>query len=387
MNGLQLTFWLLALGVAYTYLGYPLLLDAVSRFRPAAPGGQVDPPASISIVMAVHNEEQRIAARITELCTRLTECGLPGEVVVVSDGSQDRTVELARASHDPRVQVLASPSRIGKAAALNRGCAAARGEIVVFVDARQSLAPDALARLRENFRDPRVGAVSGQLILADASGVLGGVGLYWRYETWIRRTESRVHSAVGVSGALSAVRRRLFQAIPPETILDDLYWPLRVVLGGHRVLHDPQARAYDQLPAAAADEFRRKVRTLSGNYQLLARLPGVLLPWRNPVWIQFVSHKLLRLAAPWALAALLAVSFALPGATYRAALAAQLVFYVGAVVGLLAGRGGGRWTQAAASFVLLNAAAWVAFWVWISGNAGRSWGKAAYAGHASSVPR
>lgn len=383
MTGMEIVFWLLAAGLFYTYVGYPALLAAAACWRPRRSADRGPAPRSVSIVMAVHNEAPRIGPRLDELSSRLAECGLPGEIVVVSDGSDDRTVEAAHAHGSPAVRVLESRTRIGKAAALNLGCAAVAHEIVVFVDARQTLAPDALAMLLENFRDPGVGAVSGAVVLAEAPGVLAGVGLYWRYETWIRRCESRVHSVVGVSGAISAVRRELFPSIPAGTVLDDLYWPLKVAIRGFRVLHDCRARAYDRLPAAAADEFRRKVRTLSGNYQLLSLLPAALVPWRSPVWIQFVSHKLLRLAAPWALAGLLAVSFLLPDTVYRAALVAQLVFYAGAIAGLLAVRG--RWSRAAASFVLLNAAAWVAFWVWISGNVGRSWGKATYAGSGPST--
>src|SRR5438132_2819396 len=118
---------------------------------------------------------------------------------------------------------------------------------------------------------------------------------------------------VGATGAISALRRELFRPIPAGTIVDDVYWPLQVALQGFRVVLDPRALAYDRLPERTRDEFRRKVRTLSGNLQLVARLPETLLPWRNPVWFQFVSHKLLRLVVPWALLGLLATSALLPG--------------------------------------------------------------------------
>ena len=123
-----------------------------------------------------------------------------------------------------------------------------------------------------------------------------------RYERWLRHNEGQIGSVVGVTGAISAVRRELFRPIPHGTILDDVYWPLQVAMIGYRVVRDPRARAYDSLPERAGDEFRRKVRTLAGNLQLLARLPGALLPWRNPIWLQFISHKVLRLLVPWALA-------------------------------------------------------------------------------------
>src|SRR5207249_10681512 len=129
-------------------------------------------------------------------------------------------------------------------------------------------------------------------------------------------TESQVHSSVGVTGAICAVRRRLFPGVPQGTILDDVYWPMHVAMQGYRVIHDQRARAFDRLPERARDEFRRKVRTLAGNFQLAVRLPQTLLPWRNPVWWQFVSHKLLRLVVPWALLAMLVISSVLPGWLY-----------------------------------------------------------------------
>jgi hypothetical protein len=162
-------------------------------------------------------------------------------------------------------------------------------------------------------------------------------------------------------------------------ILDDLYWPMQVVMHGGRVVHDEAAHAFDRYPERARDEFRRKVRTLCGNFQLLAWLPAVLLPWRNPVWWQFVSHKVLRLLVPWALLTMLITSALLRDSVYRMALAGQVALYVVAVAGLwdaISARS--RLAGAAASFVVLNAAAWVAFWVWASGGTRRAWGKVVY---------
>jgi hypothetical protein len=184
---------------------------------------------------------------------------------------------------------------------------------------------------------------------------------------------------VGVSGSICAVRRELFRPIPRGVLLDDLYWPLQVVMQGRRVVHDERAIAYDRLPARPQDEFRRKVRTLSGNFQLATMLPQALLPWRNPIWAQFVSHKLLRLVVPWMLVVLLIASGLLDGPLYRTVFAVQVLFYGLAAVGL-ASRSGSRLRVAAVAgaFVVLNAAAWLAFWVWVSGRAGSAWSKVAY---------
>ena len=185
---------------------------------------------------------------------------------------------------------------------------------------------------------------------------------------------------VGVSGAVSAVRRRLFLPIPKGTILDDVYWPLRVVMQGYRVVLDDRARVYDHLPETPRDEFRRKIRTLSGNYQLIARLPATLLPWRNPIWFQYVSHKIMRLLLPWMLLGMLVSSLVLEAAVYRIAFWGQVAFHLAGLLGIC-------WKPAAsrlrvvsvtASFLVLNAASWLGFWVWLSGRTSKSWVKAAY---------
>jgi poly-beta-1,6-N-acetyl-D-glucosamine synthase len=380
MRAFEIIFWVCAAGVAYAYVGYPLVLlvVAILRPRPVRPVLSAGRP-SVSIVIAAHNEEHRIAARRDELAAMVAAEGLDGEVVIVSDGSTDHTACVAREGASGRVSVIELSHNVGKAEALTRGVAAAAGDVVVFADARQHWAPDALRLLLENFQDPQVGGVSGDLILESDGGANSGVGLYWRYEKEIRKLESRVHSTVGATGAISAVRRNLFRPIPPRTILDDVYWPLQVVMQGYRVVHDGRANAFDRLPAKARDEFRRKVRTLSGNFQLVARSPEILLPWRNPGWFGFLSHKLLRLTVPWLLIGMLVTSALLPGRLYAAALVAQLVCYALALGGLaqfVSSRV--RIASAAGSFLVLNAAAWMAFWVWALGRADRSWKKVLY---------
>jgi cellulose synthase/poly-beta-1,6-N-acetylglucosamine synthase-like glycosyltransferase len=384
MSTLEIAFWAAASCVLYTYALYPLLLGALARWRarPVARGHR--PARSVTIVVAVRDEEVCIDRRLRELTRLIVASGACGEVVVVSDGSADGTAAVARGHTKGPVRVLELPARVGKAAALTAGCTAAVGDILVFADVRQSWAPDALALLLENFADPAVGAVSGNLVVASAPGVQAGVGLYRRFEKWLRHQEGLVWSMVGATGAISAVRRELFRPIPPGTILDDVYWPLQVALQGFRVVLDPRARAHDRLPERTRDEFRRKVRTLSGNLQLLTRLPAALLPWRNPVWFQLVSHKLMRLAVPWALLAVLALSDMLPGPGYRAAFWGQVLFYLAALAGIAFPAGARlRPVAAAASFVVLNAAAWLAFWVWASGRTELSWAKVRHSASAA----
>lgn len=377
MAVLAITFWCLAGFVVYTYAAYPLIMAVRARLRqpPGLPAGG-RPLRSVSIVLAAHNEQRAIEARLKELTELVAVTGVAGEVILVSDGSTDRTAEIARAVEGVRV---VEQAKSGKAAAVTLGAAHATNEVLVFADVRQHWSPDALGCLLENFVDPTVGAVSGDLVIESAPGVMAGVGLYWKYEKWLRRLESRSGSLAGVSGAIAAVRRSLFRPIPAGTLLDDVYWPLRVTMQGYRVVHDSRARAYDRLPERVQDEFRRKVRTLSGTYQLLAWLPTALLPWRNPVWFQFWSHKVFRLLVPWALLGLLGTSAVHPGAFYQAAFWAQVGFYGVAVLGMrrrIAARL--RVASAAASFLVLNSAAWLAWWTWMTGRAARSWTKVAY---------
>ncbi len=379
MTPCEIAFWICLAAVVYPYAVYPLLLAVLARLRPRPVRGGPNFPRSVSFVVCARNEEGAIDRRLAELVDLLAASDLEGEVILVSDGSTDGTAALARAHTKHRVRVLELSAQVGKAAALSRGVALARHEIVVFADVRQTWDTEALGRLVANFADPQVGGVSGDLLVRSEAGTLEGVALYWRYEKMLRRLESRAWSMVGATGAVSAVRRELFRPIPPGTLLDDVYWPLQVALQGYRVVHDSTAVAYDRLPERARDEFRRKVRTLAGNFQLVVRLPGALVPGLNPIAWQYLSHKVLRLAVPWALLALLPLSAGLPGVFYRAVLGAQLAGYGLGLLGLWSGLSrASRLASAATSFLVLNGAAWVSFWVWLTGRAGRSWSKVVY---------
>lgn len=376
------TFWLLCAFVAYVYVGYPLLLHVWGRVRPKriVHAGSADPAPSVSFVIAGRNEGRRISGRVDNL-RQLDYPADARQVIVVDDGSTDDTAEvLARIG--TRVTAVQVPAG-GKARALNAGVAAATHDILVFADMRQGFAPDALQALVAPFADPTVGAVSGELVLegedrdrrAEArrlrlerreradrrqirrltegqrkgsrrwsfrrdmieSTIADGVGMYWRYEKQIRRDESACGSVVGATGAIYAMRRSLWQPLPPDTILDDVLTPMRCVMAGFRVVFEERACAFDRTAPDANAEGRRKLRTLAGNYQLLWLEPRLLLPWRNPAWTQFVSHKVGRLLVPYALPALLFLSMMLVTRSliYTAAFAAQCVFYALAAYGAL----------------------------------------------------
>ncbi len=342
-------FWASLLFVLYVYAGYPVLLavwTSIAR-RPIAPRVTSLVP-TVSVVVAARNEAARLPGRIVNLLEQ--EYPIPIEIIVVSNGSTDGTAK-ALARFGDRVRLIELP-RGGKPPALNAGVAAAGGDIVVFADARQRFAPNALRALVSNFADPSVGAATGELVLdceADPGGssseVADGVGLYWRYEKWLRRCESAVWSTLGATGAIYAMRRSLWRPLPPETVLDDVLAPMRVVLEGKRVVFDDQARAFDRVSINAAEESQRKIRTLAGNYQILALEPRLIVPLANPVWLQYVSHKVGRLIVPWCLAVAFVSNILLSfwSWPYRLALLVQLCFYGLAAFGArFARRGTGR---------------------------------------------
>jgi cellulose synthase/poly-beta-1,6-N-acetylglucosamine synthase-like glycosyltransferase len=330
-------FWVSLALVAYVYLGYPLLLAAWSRLRPRPVERGAGLP-TVSLVLAARNERERLGAKLENLFA----LDYPRElvqIVVSLDGSTDGSESIAARYADRRVVVLRSERHCGKAAALNRGVAAATGEIVVFCDARQRLEPGAVRALVADLADPTVGAVSGELVLLDADGreAADGVGLYWRYEKAVRAMESRIHSTVGATGALYAIRRELYRPLPEDVLLDDVMVPMRIVLDGKRTVFEPAARAFDR-EAPPELEFARKVRTLAGNFQLLALAPELLSPRRTPVFVQFVSHKLGRLVVPHLLVVLLISNLFLLDGVYVVFLAGQCTWYLLATAGAVAAR-------------------------------------------------
>jgi cellulose synthase/poly-beta-1,6-N-acetylglucosamine synthase-like glycosyltransferase len=349
-------FWAAAGLVAYTYVGYLCWLRVRLLWR-AYPvmHGPFTPP--VSIVMVVRNEEEILESKLQNL---LSLDYPPTQIIVVSDGSTDGTEAILR-RYEPQVVTILNPTPRGKAAGLNDAIPLASGEIVLFTDARQRIDAQALRLLTENFADPEVGCVSGELMLGDpAQGESSqGLGLYWRMEKLVRQLESGSGSVVGATGALYAARRELLTSLPPEILLDDVYLPMEIVRQGKRTVFEPRARAWDTPNLGPEREFARKVRTLNGNYQLVQLAPW-LLRRENPIRFEFISHKLLRLAVPFALVALLFSSFFLRATFYRVVLILQLAFYALSALalsrvvktGILA-----RLADAAGAFVLLNGAA------------------------------
>jgi poly-beta-1,6-N-acetyl-D-glucosamine synthase len=341
---MELVFWI-ALGfVLYVYAGYPLVLAIWARLRPRHWRRAVGLTPPVTIVIAARDEAARLPGRIENLLA-LDYPADRLEIIVVSDGSTDRTREALRpyvytrrpSRGTRRLPVVRFIERAaeGKAAALNAGVTAAAHDILVFTDARQRFARDAVTRLVENFADARVGGVSGELVLdcelgASTSSISDSVGTYWRYEKWLRARESEIDSMIGATGAIYALRRAAWRPLPHGIILDDVLAPMRAVLSGWRVVLDDRARAFDTTAPDTAAEMRRKTRTLAGNWQMLTQAPQLLMPGLNRTWLQYGSHKIGRLLVPFALVLALVANLALAARTswvYSITLLVQLAFY------------------------------------------------------------
>ncbi len=329
-----LIFWGSLTCIVYVYLGYPLLLMLCRRLfhRPVVKRYQ---ELRVSLVIAMHNERNNVRAKMQN-CFELDYPSDKLQIIVTLDAPTDGTEILLRDYADQGVNVVHCPVRRGKAEALNNGLSIATGEIVVFGDAEQRLEKKAIRELVANFADESVGAVSGELFLMDAQAkeATDGVGLYWRYEKKLRAMESDIHSVPGATGAIYAIRRRLFTPLPSGTILDDVVTPMKIVLGGKRAIFDPTARAYGSVTESPDSEYEKKKRTLTGNYQLLAEMPELLIPWHNPIFVQLVSHKFGRLIVPYCLAALFISNlFLMEEGFYRVVMILQAIWYIMAVIG------------------------------------------------------
>jgi len=331
----KVSFWCSAIFVSYVYFGYPLLLFVWRRIAHRQVR-KADWEPTVTIIIAARNDEPNIEVKLRN-CLQLDYPQDKLQVILSLDGpAPGNSTILSKCEH--RVRLVDSRVRQGKAVALNRGAAESTGEIIVFLDARQRIDRRAIRELVANLFDPSVGGVSGQLILQGANTAEDRdthqpIGLYWRYEKWLRSKESDIHSTMGATGAIYAIRRKLFRPLPPGIILDDVLIPLRIVLAGNRVVFEPSARAYDKVACCPDAEFARKVRTLMGNYQLLAQMPELLLPWRNPVFLQYFSHKIGRLLVPYFLAVLFLTNCFLLRGFYLIPFVLQLSWYMLAIAG------------------------------------------------------
>lgn len=382
-------FWLAVLAIAFSYVGYPIVLAASSAVRnafatlrflgggPDRRSGQAETPwPRVTIAFAAFDEEACIRQKI-ENCLAVDYPADRLEVLVGCDGCTDRTAEIARAAGDERVRVVELAPRAGKASVLSRIVPTAGGDVVVLTDANVMLDRNAVRALVRRFRDPEVGAVVGRLRLVDPHSDELGESLYWRYETFLKHLEGEHGYVLGANGGLYAIRRVLFTPLPPDTITDDFVIPLHIAVRGWRVPFEPGAVAIEETTEDAVREFARRARIGAGNWQALLRVPHVLDPRAGFLFFAFASHKLVRWSTPLLLAIALVANGVLavdPGGWYRVLLAGQVAFYAGALGGW---RGRDGWILRSAGlahhFVAMNAALAVGFWRFARGTQSAAW--------------
>jgi len=378
---LELTLWACVALIGYAYVLYPMVVWGLSRIfgrvpeSPAMAGADLP---GVSVLIAAHNEEQVIAGRI-ENALALDYPPDRLEIVVASDGSSDGTASIVRGLAERRVRLLTSPLRRGKAPVLNAAFRALRGEIVLLPDANTFMDPDALRRMVRWFANPRVGVVCGRLVLTDRATGQNVDGLYWRYETFLKRCEGRLGALLGANGAIYAVRCSCFTGIRSDTIVDDLVIPLVTRLrSGCATVYDDTAVAREETPPDLRSEFRRRSRIGAGGFQSMSRLWRLLGPRQGWIAFTFLSHKVLRWLCPfWMIGALAANVALVHEPFYRMTLFGQLLGYGLSAFGLVAGQHAPKLLRLATMFTTMNAALLVGFWLWASGGQRGIWQRTA----------
>lgn len=377
----EFIFWLSLAILFWVFFGYPLFMILLSKMAGDKPAGHtplIELP-EISLVICAYNEEQVIGDKIKNSLALDYPAGRL-KIIVVSDGSSDRTNAIAESFSDPRLTFLTYEERGGKAKALNTGMAHLSGTIVVFTDANVIFEPDALQKLVAYFADPKVGCVVGNVILKSADGSIAGEGVYSRYEKAVQTAEAKIATMIAVDGAMYALRREFVQPIPPDSITDDWYLGSGALSERKKIAWAPDAIGYELAAESVAGEFRRKVRMVAGGYQTTLRRAGLFLnPIGHPVVsFMFVSHKLLRwLAIPF-MTALLAANLALVGHTFWFAVTfvAQAGFYFMALSGwVLRDRTYSLPLYLPYYFVAVNWGALLGLWRYLAGQQSAAWTK------------
>lgn len=293
--------------IFFVFIGYPLAVVILSRLFPR-PVNRAPITPRVTVILPVRNGGPWIADKFRSILALSYPADLLN-IVVISDGSTDNTADIVQSSGLQNV-IFEEVSARGKAAAINRGLELADGEVIFFTDVRQHLDPLCLQRMVSRLFDSGIGVVSGELMIRSSSHDEGkALGLYWRYEKTIRKAQSALGSATGATGAIYLIRRELARPLPPDCLDDDVYLPLQAAFQGKRIVFEEGAWAFDD-PTRIDQEFRRKVRTLAGIYQLLRLEPRLWLPGSG-VWLNFWCHKMGRLATPFAFIGIAVSSVAL----------------------------------------------------------------------------
>jgi cellulose synthase/poly-beta-1,6-N-acetylglucosamine synthase-like glycosyltransferase len=349
---------LFCLGILiYHYIGYPALIAGIANLFPDPIKTESITP-QISLIISAYNE----AGVMAEKLTNSLEIAYPNlQIMVVSDGSDDDTASIVDGFADKGVQSLHDPQRRGKGAAMNRAVLHATGDILLFSDANAFYLPEAVTQLVQNFADPKVGCVTGKKTVRQAENGTAtgeGEGLYWRYESAIKKWESEINSTAGVVGEMIAIRRELFQPIPRSVINDDVYLGLLTQRQGFRVVYEPNAVSWERPSLSMQDDMVRRRRMTAGRFQALFQPKW--WQWHNPVGLWMLwSHKFLRLLLPFFMLGLFLGTWGqlfLVSNTFwwQLLFAGQVLFYGLALVGYWGEQTGQKWKMPAIAYYITS---------------------------------
>lgn len=343
MRTMEIIFWIIAFGIVYTYLGYGLVLYLMVRIKRLVRKREIpelcdEELPDITLLVAAYNEFDYVDEKMqNSLALNYPVQKL--HLMWVTDGSDDGTPELIREQY-PQVEVLHQPERRGKIAAMNRAVKFVKTPIIVFSDANTVIGVDSLRRIAALFSRPDVGCVSGEKRILNeekAAASSAGEGIYWKYESTLKRWDAELYSAVGAAGELFAVRTELFNEVEPDTLLDDFIISLRIAMKGYRIEYDPDAYAAEWASASIAEELKRKIRIAAGGIQSVVRLYPLLNIFKYGVLsFQYISHRVLRwVVTPFLLplALIFNVLLAPESPLYTIMLVLQGLFYLGGFIG------------------------------------------------------
>lgn len=379
---MEVLFWILLALVVYTYLGFAVitafwivLRELLFGKRKLAEKGEFLP--EVTLVIPAWNEADEIEAKVANSL----KLNYPKEklrIVFITDGSNDGTPDVVR-MFEPDVECMHIDDRGGKSAAENRAMKSVTSPYVVFCDANTQLDPEAIQYIVRHYKDPKVGGVSGEKRVLAADGVENKEGLYWKYESTLKKLDARLYSIVGAAGELVSFRTDLWTDLEKDTILDDFMESLRICAKGYRFAYEPLAIASELPSANVKEELKRKVRIAAGGWQSMSRLPQLWRFWKHPqLTFSYVSHRVLRWSiTAFALPVLLVVNLLLfnRGEVFEWLLYGQIAFYLAALLGYFSSSKGVRIPLVGVIyyFCVMNYAVIAGFFRWARGGQKAQW--------------
>ncbi|WP_338869935.1 glycosyltransferase family 2 protein [Spirosoma sp. SC4-14] len=375
--------------VLYTYLGYGLVVWALVRMRPRRPAVtdvSADFMPDVTLIVPAYNEADCLPAKVANSLGQ----SYPHEHIrflFVTEGSTDNSEAYLRDNYGDRVEILGGTERRGKVAAMNMAMQQVKTPIVIFTDANTQLNLDAVSNIVRHFRDPKVGAVAGEkrIQTTDSESAAGsGEGLYWKYESQLKKWDAELHTIVGAAGELFAVRTELYEPVSPNTILDDFMISLLIAGRGYRVEYEPEAYALERPSFSIMDEQKRKIRIAAGGFQSIVWLKHLLNPFRYGVLtFEYVSHRVMRWAVtPLCLPLILLLNLGLVirdgwFTGWGLLLAGQVLFYGAAWLGYLLEKRQMRWKVVFVPFyfTFMNVCALAGLVRYLRGNQSGTWEK------------